>query len=143
MSKASSPSTLSIPNEIGGVRMTKQRKEVYRLLLEKKDHPTAHDIFISLQERMPSISLATVYNCLETLVEHEVLQQVNFDREPSRYCANLKEHGHFLDEKTGKIQDVAFKKDVNIKDLFDLPEDTIIENLDITIRGILPNNSTH
>ena len=34
------------PVETGGLRMTKQRQEVYRLLLAQRDHPTAQDVFM-------------------------------------------------------------------------------------------------
>ena len=35
---------------------------------------------------MPTISLATVYNCLETLTQVGLVQQVNLDRGPSRFA---------------------------------------------------------
>jgi len=88
-----------IPAEMNGLRMTKHRKEVYSSLLEKTDHPTATEVFDRVHQVAPTISLATVYNCLEALVSHDLVQQVNFDREPSRYCSNLKEHGHFHDKR--------------------------------------------
>jgi hypothetical protein len=53
-----------IPSELAGLRMTKQRREVYSILLHDRDHPTANDVFRRVQDGMPSISLATVYNCL-------------------------------------------------------------------------------
>ena len=53
--------------------MTKQRKVVYDVLLdEPRDHPTASEVFMRAKHQMPSISLATVYNCLETLTHAEV-----------------------------------------------------------------------
>ena len=51
----------------GSHRMTPQRQVVYEILMSSRDHPTATEVFIRVQERMPSISLATVYNCLDTL----------------------------------------------------------------------------
>jgi Fur family peroxide stress response transcriptional regulator len=128
--------TLNIP----GLRMTKQRKEVYRVLMENRDHPTAAEVYERVKKTTPGISLATVYNCLETLVEHHAVRQVNFERESSRYCPNLKEHGHFHDESTGAILDVQFKKGVQLSDFLDLPEGCQINNLDITLRGTLPQN---
>lgn len=125
---------------IPGLRMTKQRKEVYRVLMENRDHPTASEVYERVRQSTPGISLATVYNCLETLVEHEAVKQVNFERESSRYCPNLSEHGHFHDEATGTIHDVKFKEGVNLSDFLDIPEDAQITNLDITLRGILPKN---
>src|SRR5207302_7887500 len=50
-----------------GLRMTDQRRAVYDALMGKRDHPTAVEVFMRVKTRMPTISLATVYNCLETL----------------------------------------------------------------------------
>jgi len=126
---------------LGGLRMTKQRQEVYRLLREQRDHPTAQDLFLRVKDSLPNISLATVYNCLEALVQHGLVRQVNFDRESSRYCPNLEEHGHFHDKRSGAIHDVTFKPGVNLADVLDLPAGTVITDVEITLRGELPRPS--
>lgn len=130
-----------MPAEISGLRMTKQRWEVYRLLMEQRDHPTANDMFMRIKDRLPNISLATVYNCLEALVQHGIIRQVNFDRESSRFCPNLADHGHFHDKKSGTIHDVTFKPGANLADVLDLPPGTVISDIEITLRGELP--ATH
>ena len=63
--------------ERSGQRSTKQREHIFALLLEKRDHPTADEIYARAREGMPSISLATVYNCLETLTDTSLIRQVN------------------------------------------------------------------
>lgn len=131
------PADFPIPEEIAGLRMTRQRQEVYRILMQERNHPTANDVFMRIRETLPSVSLATVYNCLEVLVQHGIIRQVNFDREPSRYCPNLDEHGHFHDESTGVIHDVRFKPGVNLADLLDLPPGAVIKDIEITLRGAL------
>ena len=65
---------------ISGLRLTKQRQEVYQVLLEQRDHPTANEVYQRVRKKLPSISLATVYNCLEALVNHGLVNQVNFAR---------------------------------------------------------------
>lgn len=130
----------NMPSEIAGLRMTKQRWEVYRLLMGQRDHPTANEVFIRIKDRLPNISLATVYNCLEALTEHGIIRQVNFDRDASRFCPNLAEHGHFHDQKSGSIHDVTFKDGVNLADVLDLPEGTLITDVEITLRGELPSS---
>ncbi|BCX47594.1 fur family transcriptional regulator [Haloferula helveola] len=129
-----------MPSEIAGLRMTKQRWEVYRLLMEQRDHPTANEVFIRIKDRLPNISLATVYNCLEALTQHGIVRQVNFDRDASRFCPNLAEHGHFHDKPTGSIHDVTFKPGVNLADVLDLPPGTVITDIEITLRGELPSS---
>ncbi len=125
---------------VDGLRMTRQRSEVYKVLMNYRDHPTAGEVFDRAKQNMPTISLATVYNCLEALVQHGAVRQVNFERESSRYCPNLTEHGHFHDEESGKIIDVPLKKGALISDLLDLPEGVQIDNLEITLRGKIPNH---
>lgn len=132
-----SSASIPVPEEIGGLRMTKQRREVYRVLMAERDHPTANDVFLRVKDALPNISLATVYNCLEALAQHGVVRQVNFDREPSRYCPNLEEHGHFHDRGTGVIHDVTFKPGVNLADFLDLPDGAVVTGIEITLRGQL------
>ncbi len=94
------------------VRPTPQREVVLQVILDKRDHPTADEIFARVKAQLPTISLATVYNCLDTLVSCRLVRQVNFDRAPSRYCPNLREHAHFHDETTGRVHDIAVPADV-------------------------------
>ncbi|TAE75035.1 MAG: transcriptional repressor [Verrucomicrobia bacterium] len=137
-SESTQESPSDMPAEISGLRMTRQRWEVYRLLLEQRDHPTANDVFMRVKDRLPNISLATVYNCLEALVQHGAIRQVNFERESSRFCPNLEEHGHFHDKRSGTIHDVTFKPGVQLADVLELPPGTLITDIEITLRGELP-----
>ena len=128
-------SALEVPEEIAGLRMTRQRQEIYRILIEERNHPTANEVFMKAKDRLPNLSLATVYNCLDALVQHGIIRQVNFERESSRYCPNLREHGHFHDAETGVIHDVDFKPGANLTDLLNLPQGALIEDIEITLRG--------
>lgn len=89
-----------------GLRSTKQREQIFDVLLTQRDHPTADEVFARARESMPSISLATVYNCLETLVKCGLVRLVNYEREPTRYCPNLAPHAHFRDKITGRVVDI-------------------------------------
>ncbi|TAE91352.1 MAG: transcriptional repressor [Verrucomicrobia bacterium] len=132
-----SPDNDDFPQEINGLRMTRQRKEVYRCLMEHRVHPTAQDVFLEVKDKLPQISLATVYNCLEALTQHGIIRQVHFDRESCRYCPNLLDHGHFHDQATGKIHDVTFKPGVKLEDVLDLPPGTVVSNIELTLRGTI------
>ena len=112
---------------ISGLRLTKQRQEVYQVLLEQRDHPTANEVYQRVRKKLPSISLATVYNCLEALVNHGLVNQVNFERSSSRFCPNLVEHGHFQDTRTGRIYDITIKEGVDLKEFINLPDDVCVE----------------
>lgn len=118
-----------------GVRSTPQREVVYGVILAKRDHPTAEEIFARVKVLMPTISLATVYNCLETLVQCGLIKQVNFVREPTRYCPNLHEHAHFHDEVSGEIHDVAIPADLTDRLRAVLPPGYDAAHIDLSFRG--------
>lgn len=89
-----------------GLRSTPQREVVYNVLLKKRDHPTADEVFARVRAELPTISLATVYNCLEALVQYQFVRAVNFERGPTRYCPNLQPHAHFQDVQQGDTHDI-------------------------------------
>ena len=122
-------------------RMTKQRREVYEVLMQHRNHPTASEVFMHAKEHMPTISLATVYNCLETLTHAGLVKQVNVDREPSRFCANLKEHGHFFCSDCGEVSDIDLKEGCKANQIMKLPRGTIVQRLDVALKGTCPSCS--
>jgi Fur family peroxide stress response transcriptional regulator len=124
----------------GGLRLTPQRRQVYEVLMDKRDHPTATEVFLRAQKQMPSISLATVYNCLETMVGSGLVKAVHVDREPTRFCANLKEHGHFHCTECGHISDIDFSQTQDKG--WKLPSGFLITQHDLTLRGICADCAT-
>jgi Fur family peroxide stress response transcriptional regulator len=118
-----------------GLRATRQREVVYSVILGKRDHPTADEIFSRVKARLPGISLATVYNCLETLVQCGLLRQVNFERESTRYCPNLSEHAHFHDESTGRIHDIELPAEATSRLRHLLPEGFEAASIELSFRG--------
>jgi Fur family peroxide stress response transcriptional regulator len=117
----------------GALRDTPQRRHVYDLLVSKRDHPTATEVFIRAKKSMPSISLATVYNSLETLVAAGLVKQVHVDREPTRYCPNLEEHGHFVCDTCGEVVDIALPAEHTRQ--WSLPEGFTVTHHEISLRG--------
>ncbi len=118
-----------------GLRATPQREVVYDVLLKKRDHPTADEVFARVKAERPTISLATVYNCLETLVQCDLVRAVNFERGPTRYCPNLRPHAHFHDEHTGATHDIDLPPELldQVKSI--LPPDYDAKSVEIIFRG--------
>ena len=116
-----------------GFRFTPQRQHVYNVLLEKRDHPTVEDVFIRSKEKMPDISMATVYNCLDALVKCGLVRHVNLERSATRYCPNMKEHCHFYCDECGGIHDIDFAADNHAG--LNVPAGFEVKQFDISIRG--------
>ncbi len=118
-----------------GLRSTPQREVVYTVLLKKRDHPTADEVFARVKSELPGISLATVYNCLETLVQCDLVRAVNFERGPTRYCPNLRPHAHFHDLQTGETHDIELPAEVLERVKSILPRGYNPSGVEIVFRG--------
>jgi Fur family peroxide stress response transcriptional regulator len=114
-----------------GLRPTPQREHVYSVLLQRRDHPTAEEVFIRVKRAMPEISMATVYNCLDALVQCGLVRQVTLDRGATRFCPNMSEHCHFYCDSCDSVFDVDLPCEPGIG----LPEGFRADKYDIAIHG--------
>jgi Fur family peroxide stress response transcriptional regulator len=117
-----------------GFRFTPQRERVYSVLLQKRDHPTAEEVFIRAKQELPEISMATVYNCLDALVKCGVVRQVMLDRGAARFCPNMREHSHFICDSCAGVFDVELPE----TGVGPLPKGFRAERYDVSIHGRCP-----
>src|SRR5438034_4026108 len=99
----------------GGCRSTRQREHVYHVLLQNRDHPTAEEVFIRTKREMPDISMATVYNCLDALVECGLVRQVSLERGAARFCPNMQDHCHFYCDGCDEVFDINLAPDARVR----------------------------
>jgi len=88
-----------------GVRLTPQRLEIYRELVARDDHPDAEAIYTAVRERMPSVSLDTVYRTLQLFVNLGLIGTLNPPHERAHYDPNLRPHHHFSCTRCGSVRD--------------------------------------
>lgn len=140
------PKTSAKPSGLGcrlavmgaDMRLTPHRREVFQILAESTDHPTAYDVFSRVKDRSPNISLATVYNCLEHLTSSGLIKQVHVERSQSRYCANLHEHVHFHCDSCGKVIDALPRTDFSPDQFWNLPPGAKVTRSDVAVHGLCP-----
>lgn len=120
------------------MRLTPHRREVFKILAESTNHPTAADIYDRMKDRASGISLATIYNCLEHLTAHGLIKQVQVERGLSRYCANLHEHVHFHCESCGAVVDAYPVADFDASKFWRLPGGATVARSEVAIHGLCP-----
>ena len=120
-----------------GFRSTSQREHVYTVLLGDRDHPTAEQIFLRAKKTIPDISMATVYNCLDTLVKAGLVREVNLDRTAMRYCPNMGEHCHFYCDECGGVYDIDMPADGGVSGI-NVPKGYRVNRFELAIHGACP-----
>jgi Fur family transcriptional regulator, peroxide stress response regulator len=121
-----------------GKRLTSQRLLVYDVIASFSNHPTAEEVFARAREKMSSISLATVYNCLEVLGGCDVIRSVRFGVQGARYCISGKLHAH-LHMPDGSIADVPLSEE-NAQYIRALvPQNYNVSDFELNFKGSLKN----
>lgn len=88
-----------------GVKLTHQRLEIFRELAGTEEHPDAEAIFRAVQQRMPTVSLDTVYRTLWKLHDLGLVMTIGPERNGVRFDANLDPHHHYVCVRCGLVRD--------------------------------------
>tara|TARA_B100000214_G_scaffold238823_1_gene174675 strand:- start:89 stop:505 length:417 start_codon:yes stop_codon:yes gene_type:complete len=98
-----------------GLRPTKQRLEICKLLFDRKKtfHFTIADLSKILKKiTNKKISLATIYNTVHSFKKKGYLKEISINRDKSYFDTNTSNHHHFLDINTNELIDLK-KEDVD------------------------------
>ena len=101
-----------------GAKLTHQRMEIFRDVAQTGDHPDAEKIFQGVRQRMPTVSMDTVYRTLWWLTDLGLITILGPPRERARFDANLNRHHHFVCTQCGLTRDFFSEK----FDCLELPE---------------------
>tara|TARA_B100000768_G_C11239683_1_gene358911 strand:- start:516 stop:890 length:375 start_codon:yes stop_codon:yes gene_type:complete len=112
-------------------RVTRQRQLVYDCVIDRKDHPSANEVFADLHSS--GIGLATVYRQLSAMVDEGILKSFEHSGQ-IRYDPLVTPHAHFICTVCDKIWDVDLPEDI----LLTTPNvsDVDVEGLELTWKGI-------
>jgi Fur family peroxide stress response transcriptional regulator len=89
-----------------GLALTIQRRAVFEQLAERRDHPTADQVYDALSARLPGLSRTTVYRVLETLVAAGLARRVHHTGAAARFDAVTERHHHLVCESCGRLVDL-------------------------------------
>lgn len=119
-----------------GQRVTAQRMEVLREIADTNAHPDVEQIYHVVRERVPGISLDTVYRTLATLTECGLVSRVSVTPGPMRYDGNTSPHDHFICTRCGAIHDIdeVAPARVSVSQQSDMPG--TIDSVEVSVRGV-------
>ena len=101
-------------------RNSRQRAIILEELSGLKTHPTASELYDIVRNRLPKISLGTIYRNLEFLTETGIIQKLDLSGSESRYDGIAYKHNHIHCMLCGRVDD-----------LMSLPDDPVIERPEI------------
>lgn len=88
-----------------GHRFTRQRQIILEEVQKRESHPNATEIYEAVRQRIPNISLGTVYRGLRLLVGLGLIRRLE-QEDSSRFDFNLSEHYHLVCTNCKQIFDI-------------------------------------
>ena len=102
---------------------TNQRRIIIEELRKLKTHPTADELYAIVREKLPQISLGTVYRNLELLAEAGKVLKLELSGKQKRFDGNINKHFHMRCSSCGRIEDMEAEEmgeiDSRLNDLVD------------------------
>lgn len=90
------------------MKRSKQRDAILAELCSRHDHPTADEIYSALKEKMPALSLGTVYRNLALLSKEGDIRKLKCES-ADRFDGNTMTHYHLLCKNCGRLYDLRLK----------------------------------
>ena len=89
-----------------GLRLTPQRQVILEALRASREHPDATWVYQQVRQRLPHISLGTVYRNLATLAQKGLIQEITFTDQVTRWDGNSTPHAHILCQDCRRVADL-------------------------------------
>jgi Fur family transcriptional regulator, ferric uptake regulator len=133
-SKAVEPSTKTLSR--AGTRVTGQRAVILDIIRSGKGHLDADEIYRQARERIPHISLSTVYRTLQKFKKIGLIDELHLDDSIHHYeVRKTADHHHLVCLGCGRV--IEFRYPLASKLKTDVPEarDFEIVNDELRIKG--------
>ena len=96
-----------------GQRVTPQRLVIHQTLQELNRHVSAEEVLGAVQERLPNVSLPTVYSTLELLGELGLVRRVGPAGGRVLFDPRMDEHQHAVCSVCGRVEDLDVDVDAS------------------------------
>ena len=121
-----------------GIAVTHQRQVLYETMQSMHGHPSPEEVFAAVKQRIPSISLATVYKNIHLFVESGVFRELSIHHGTLRVEVNSVPHHHMVCSICKTVSDLpdgvlGMQATETV-----LPNGFVVERISVDVIGICP-----
>jgi Fur family transcriptional regulator, iron response regulator len=103
-----------------GIQPSAQRVAIAQYVLSCGLHPTAEQVQAQMQQTLPMVSRATIYNTLNLFVAKGLLRTFQLGEAAAVFDPNVDDHHHFIDDDSGQVIDIPWDA-VEVRNVEALP----------------------
>lgn len=121
---------------------THQRQVIYETVMSLPGHPSPEIIYERVREKIPSLSLATVYNNIRTFLESGMLREVSLHHGSLRVEPNQRPHHHLVCVQCKSITDLDEREFEPVRLKRKLPRGFQVTRIAVDVLGICQSCSS-
>ncbi len=125
-----------------GIAVTHQRQVLYETMQGMYGHPSPEEVFAAVKERIPSISLATVYKNIHLFVQSGVFRELSMHHGTLRVEMNKHTHHHLVCSVCKRVADLPDDEEQGLTPQSQptrLPGGFLVERISMDVIGICPD----
>lgn len=117
-------------------KYSRQRKLILDAVQGNYTHPTADAVYNELKERLPSLSLGTVYRNLNRLADEGTILRLRMEEGPDRFDCQTVAHYHMRCRNCGELVDLMTDYLADVDDRVGTATGQQIESHHIMFEGV-------
>ena len=125
-----------------GLAATHQRQVIYETVMSLPGHPSTEAVYDKVRQKIPAISLATVYKNIRTFLDSGIFQEVSLHHGSLRVEPNLRPHHHLVCVRCKSITDIDESELEPVRLKHKLPRGFELQRFAVDVLGICNTCST-
>jgi Fur family peroxide stress response transcriptional regulator len=118
-----------------GITVTHQRQVLFEVMQSIPGHPSPEEVYARVQERIPSISLATVYKNIHLFIASGLFREVSMHHGSLRVEMNDRPHHHMVCTRCKAIYDLDEDQLGGLPRPHRLPNGFVAERYSVDVLG--------
>lgn len=118
------------------LKTTPQRMAIMELMHDR-GHISIDDLYQAVREKFASISLATLYKNIHTMMDVSLIREVKIPGQKTKYEIEKEAHAHVMCKCCGELKDIPFNPNTLLQTSMDI-SNYQAEEVSIVISGICP-----
>lgn len=118
------------------LKATPQRLAIIQLM-HTAGHISIEELYQAIREEFTSISLATLYKNVNTMLDVSLIREVKIAGQKTKYEIEKESHAHIMCKSCGELKDIPFDPTLLLQKSVDMGH-YITEDVSIIISGICP-----
>ena len=119
-----------------GIAMTHQRQVLYEVMQGMEGHPSPEEVYDRVKEKVPAISLATVYKNIHLFVESGIFRKMSLHHGSVRVEMNNDDHHHMVCSRCKDITDIGEKELGLVPTHRKLADGFLVERYSVDVIGL-------